>query len=598
MLRQTEEAGMLVEMLGGLAGVDFALTVDDPHLDALPAPSAFPYVHFMRHSTNNFIYLLTASQSRRRQGRIYHKEEKDQTNTPRGAHRQRESSAAICCHGILEGCTCCHVCYHVLCLFYAFLKVHHDREEDIQALLVDGPCTAEDNDNSTKIAPRSSAEDWDFRDPELDELIGTIQLAGESATSTTTSVEPAHLQSAPLDPVPASHDTDPADDLPSPSSSGATPSDPSQHPPAASSLAVPSEKEHPPAEAPTNLPVLDPAIPQAPSCLATGQGEEAMKSGLHSDTQGRQAGASALGLSPTPPDEMTAKQREIEELQRKLCEIEERLSNVGSSGHFLPSALPSFSSSAIPPFSAAWSAKSTTSGTASDAPSDATPSANESDLIVARIAFSPPPLPSSSPSPSPSPPASLSSSVVPPTEDCQPKTEERAQYGDKVGRLYEEGGFQQPPLPASPTSDESAQETEIRVVLPPDRKDLFAASLFSSFSSSSSSRSYPASSSSSPRKAPARTASTDSSPFPQPFLSPSSGTQRPRESYGQTTNDGDESALRRNPVRAGKRQILFHLPQRGTAADQKYLCADCSTKITPCTSPQCLLPRMMPHIGC
>jgi hypothetical protein len=40
LLRQTEEAEMLVGMLGGLAGVDFALPVDNPQLDAARPASA------------------------------------------------------------------------------------------------------------------------------------------------------------------------------------------------------------------------------------------------------------------------------------------------------------------------------------------------------------------------------------------------------------------------------------------------------------------------------------------------------------------------------------------------------------------------------
>lgn len=36
-MRQQEEAALLIEMLGGLTGVDFGLTVDDPLLDAAPS---------------------------------------------------------------------------------------------------------------------------------------------------------------------------------------------------------------------------------------------------------------------------------------------------------------------------------------------------------------------------------------------------------------------------------------------------------------------------------------------------------------------------------------------------------------------------------
>lgn len=319
---------------------------------------------------------------------------------------------------------------------------------------------------------------------------------------------------------------------------------------------------------------------------------------------------------------MSAKEREIEELQRKLRELEERLT-AGSSDSpggslLLPSLLPpSFTStparlptSSLRPLPASHSPSTPASSSLPSLSTPSLPSAPSPSFTAAsqhQASPLPPPSPAASPYYSPPPRRAgagssgdtrLAAEVIDGLLADNPATD--------LDLLVP--GEQKPQTPTRvPTSGGGGA-----VSLPPDRRDLFAASLYltpaalpsaSASSASSAQRRGRTGSALSPSSL--STASSSFVPSSPLSLSASSLSSTSTSSLASSASAAAQRDRRRSPDAAGaeqqrtttaslsgvgagqRRQVLFHLHKRGTAADQNYLCAGCSAQFGSCTPPPC-----------
>lgn len=588
LLRQTEEAEMLVGMLGGLAGVDFALPIDNPQLDAPRSASASAALKKSGHD------LPTHKKKKAARRRVVAIDVDDGLHPP--ARPSADSSAGVSFTELAPS--------EVMALIDGPPADYEDeaaadkdaggtpeRVEDtavktgaatISSSSAPAPATVDDEapmDNGMQRARSSSVEDWEKHELEMEALLASLQTdiididTGDGDGG-------SRVERTPLPPPTASADKAPPDVIAAPA-----PHTERHEPPVEPGEAMANQRSH------DHTDELE-------------HTNEWVRSASDGDGDGGGVGA------------MSAKEREIEELQRKLRELEERLT-AGSSDSpagslLLPSLLPpSFTStpahrpaSSLRPLSASHSPSSLPSLSTPALPSAPSPSfaaASQHNHHQASPGSSPPVPPSSAASPS---------RAHPPPRRAGAGSGDTRLAAEVIDGLLADNpaadldllvpGEQQP---QPPTRVPASGGGGGAVSLPPDRRDLFAASLFLSPVALPSASASSASSSSAQRRgrtgsalSPSSLSTASSSSFvPSSALSSSvsSLTSTSTSSLASSASAAAQRA-RRSPdagaehqqtaaalsgVGAGqRRQVLFHLHKRGSAADQNYLCAGCSAQ--------------------
>jgi hypothetical protein len=465
---------------------------------------------------------------------------------------------------------------------------------------VPAPATVADEapmDNGMQRARSSSVEDWEKHELEMEALLASLQTdIIDIDTGDGDGDGGSRVERTPLPPLTASADKAPPDVIAAPA-----PHTERHEPPVEPGEAMANQRSH------DHTDKLE-------------HTNEWVRSASDGDGDGGGVGA------------MSAKEREIEELQRKLRELEERLT-AGSSDSpagslLLPSLLPpSFTST--PAHRPASSLRPLSTHSPSIPASSSLPSLSTPSLPSA-------PSPSFAAasqhhqaSPGSSPPAPPSSAASPSRAHPPPR---RAGTGSGDTRLAAEvidGLLADNPAadldllvpaeqqPQPPTRVPASGGGGGAVSLPPDRRDLFAASLYlspvalpsASASSASSSAQRRGRTGSALSPSSLSTASSSSFVPSSPLSSSASSLTSTSTSSLASSASAAAQRARRSPdagaeqqqtaaalsgVGAGqRRQVLFHLHKRGSAADQNYLCAGCSAQFGSCTpTPP---PRTHPH---
>jgi hypothetical protein len=448
-------------------------------------------------------------------------------------------------------------------------------------------------DNGMQRARSSSVEDWEKHELEMEALLASLQTDIIDIDTGDADADGGSLvDSAPLPLPSASADKAPPDVVAAPA-----PHTERHEPPAEPAEAMANQRSH------DHTDELD-------------HTHEWVRSA--SDGEGGGIGA------------MSAKEREIEELQRKLRELEERLT-AGSSDSpggslLLPSLLPpSFAStparlptSSLRPLPASHSPSTPTSSSLPSLSTPSLPSAPSPSFTAAsqhhHYQASPLAPPSSAASPYYPPPPRAGAGSGGDTRLAAEVIDGLLADNPAVDLDLLVPGEQKPQTPTRvPTSGGGGGGGGGAVSLPPDRRDLFAASLYltpaalpstSASSASSAQRRGRTGSALSPSSL--LTASSSSFVPSSPLsLSASSLSSTSTSSLASSASAATQRDRRRSPDAAGaeqqqqtttaslsgvgagqRRQVLFHLHKRGTAADQNYLCAGCSAQFGSCTPPQ------------